>query len=165
MPGTTHTVYCIDTSALIDLKLRYPQRVFPSLWTELSELVSAGRMVAPVEVKNELMAKDDELWRWAKKQRKMFAKCTRSQLALVAQILREFPGLIDHRKRRPDADPFVIALALAEKQDDLFGGDFVVVTHEKPHPTGRPHIPDVCRHYDIQCVDLPELFAREGWRF
>ncbi|MFW6164473.1 MAG: DUF4411 family protein [Planctomycetota bacterium] len=118
MAGSSRTVYCIDTSALIDLKLRYPRRVFPTLWARLSGLVSADRMIAPVEVKNELMAKDDELSEWARKQDKMFAKCTQRHLALVAEIERGFPDLIDPNKQRADADPFVIALALAEKQHD-----------------------------------------------
>jgi len=30
-----HIVYCIDTSALIDLKQLYPSGVFPGLWENL----------------------------------------------------------------------------------------------------------------------------------
>jgi len=63
-----------------------------------------------------------------------------------------------------DADPFVIALALAAKRSDLFGADHVVLTQEKRRG-GRPKIPHVCEHYGIRYLDLIGFFASEGWRF
>ena len=75
----------------------------------------------------------------------------------VAAILANHQRLVDTRKNRSQADPFVIALA------QLHG--FAVVTGERP--TGRPdrpHIPDVCTALNIRCISLLELFREQGLR-
>jgi hypothetical protein len=60
-------IYCIDTSALIDLDRLYSKDVFPSLWEKhLVEIVEEGRLISPYEVREELERKDDELWNWIK---------------------------------------------------------------------------------------------------
>jgi hypothetical protein len=56
----------------------------------------------------------------------------------VIEILRDHKKLVDTRKNRSGADPFVIALAKVEGCN--------VITGEKPtNRLERPHIPDVCR--------------------
>jgi hypothetical protein len=79
-----------------------------------------------------------------------------------------FPDLIDPAKEIPDADPFVVALAIIEntrRQDTLFKGQCVVVTQEKPSRSARPKIPEVCQHYGIECIGVAGLFRKEGWKF
>ena len=65
--------YCIDTSSLIDLWRRhYPPDVFQTLWEkDIEALIFQGEIIAPQEVFNELKQKDDELFKWVKKHKKI----------------------------------------------------------------------------------------------
>ncbi len=103
--------YCVDTSALIDLRRQYPRTVFPGLWQRLERLVASGDLVAPREVLKELEQVDDDVARWAKKQRRMFKPLDSQQITEVGAIVARFPNLVDPSKLIPDADPFVVALA------------------------------------------------------
>lgn len=161
-------IYCIDTSALIDLKQLYPSDVFSTLWKKLDELVKQGRLIAPREVLKEIEEKDDELLRWVKKHKKMFKKLNQQQVEVVKEIQQRFPTLVDPAKEIPDADPFVIALAIAESKKTkelLFKDQYIVITQEKPSRGGKPKIPDVCQHYRIAWMPVGELFKKEQWRF
>jgi rRNA maturation endonuclease Nob1 len=160
--------YCIDTSALIELHATYGSDVFVSLWQNLTGLVKEGRLIAPREVLREIEKKDNDLLKWVKKHRKMFREQDIEQLQHAQDILSRFSKLIDPAKEIPDADPFVVALAIIEntkRQDSLFKGQCIVVTQEKPSRGARPKIPDVCQHYGIECIPVAELFRKEGWKF
>jgi rRNA maturation endonuclease Nob1 len=165
------TVYCIDTSALIDLKLLYRMKTFPSLWCNLSDLIKDDRLISSRQVLEELKKKDDELLCWARKSTKMFKVEDRDQINTAQEILRRFRDLVDPNKQIPDADPFVIALAVVKnRQISLFGEKCIVVTQEKRAGAGgRPRMPDVCSVYGIECfygsTALAEFFEREGWEF
>lgn len=164
-------VYCIDTSALIDLKFLYPPDVFKSLWLRMEKLADCGRLVAPREVLKELEQKDDYLRTWARRNSALFRELDAIQMGIVARIMRDFLGLVDHNKQIPDADPFVIALAFARTEtrngDDLFTTHRnVVVTSERlSRPDERPRIPNVCREMGIESIDLVEMFRMENWVF
>ena len=61
--------YCIDASSLINLKQYYRRKVFSGVWDKIEEMVRAGRLIAPDEVRREI-EKDDLLGPWAKKKQK-----------------------------------------------------------------------------------------------
>ncbi len=151
--------YVIDTSALIDLwRVYYPPDVFPTLWERnLEEIIRKGLLIAPKEVYNELQQRDDDLWNWAKDHKKMFIELDEEQAGQVKVIARRFPRLIDSEKTTPDADPFVIGLALSRS--------WTVIASESSNPGGKPRIPDVCRNYDIKCIKLVEFLRERGWRY
>lgn len=160
--------YCIDTSALIDLKPYYPD-VFPSLWKNIEQFISQGRLIAPCEVLYELEKygdKDDELLKWAKKHKKMFKGLDNEQINQMRDIVRNFRNFVDINKTTPEADPFVIALAISE--------GCTVVTSEQPaklvanlvvNPSARPKIPDVCEFYKVKWLPLSEFFREQKWKF
>jgi hypothetical protein len=156
--------YCIDINALIDLwRRKYAPDVFPSLWEKIESLISRGELIAPREVLRELEKKDDELLRWAKSHKGMFIELDNEQQLLVRNILKEFPRLADENKETPDADPFVIALAMSK--------GWTVVTSEQPanltvNPTARPKIPNACERFNVKCIyDLLEFFREQKWEF
>jgi len=103
--------YCADTSALIHAWVRsYPFRNFGSVWDKFDSLIEAGRLSSSAEVLRELSRKNDELHAWAKQRQKMFIDIAGDELQeKVARIMREYPRLLDSRKQRSAADPFVIA--------------------------------------------------------
>ncbi|MDE1856283.1 MAG: DUF4411 family protein, partial [Candidatus Micrarchaeota archaeon] len=107
------TIYCIDTSSLIKLN-SFPPSVFKTLWSNMAELSAKGRLVASDQVFDEVMAKEgaeDEIMKWAKKNKKMFEKADEKVIEAVRAIIVKFPSFVDVNKETPEADPFIIALA------------------------------------------------------
>jgi hypothetical protein len=151
-------MYSIDTSALLDAWIRwYPPDLFPKLWKNIESLISEQRLFATEEVLVELEKKDDEIFKWAKKQ-KMFHPLIAEIQTIASQILAKFPRLIDSRGERSQADPFVVALARHK--------NLVVVTGEKNFGTeDRPKIPIVCKEFGIKSISIVQLIRSEGWRF
>ena len=151
--------YCLDTSALIDLwRVHYPPDVFPGIWRDLEGSIRKGRIVAPMEVLRELRARDDELLAWAEGNDTMFITLDEAAIATMGRVIRDFPRLVDPDRTTPDADPFVIALALQN--------DHRVVTSEKATANpDKPRIPDVCKANAVRCITIPVMFRELGLRY
>lgn len=153
--------YSLDSSFLITAWRRsYPPDVFRSLWSNLSDVVEDGSIVAPVEVRHELERKDDDVLAWTRQHSLTYVELDEEIQRRVLEILARFPRLIDTRKNRSGADPFVIALAQAR-------GLTVITFEEKSNSATRPKIPDVCDGMPrkVDCVNLVQLAQREGWTF
>ncbi len=152
--------YCIDTSAIITAwNKNYPIDVFPTLWSNLDNLIDTGKMCAPDEVLKELEKKDDEVLKWAKRNNKMFSSLEEDIQKIASEILIQFPNLIDENSTSPSfADPFIIALAKYK--------GITVVTEEKftTSPT-RVKIPNVCAHFSVPCINLLDMVKELRWRF
>jgi protein associated with RNAse G/E len=126
--------------------------------------VNNDRLVSPKEVLNEINQNDDQLTKWAKKQKKMFKEPTEKQIQIVQEILRDYPSLIDIEKRF-DADPWVIALAIELlSQKTLFKIKRIVVSEEKLRGN-QVKIPFICSQKSIESIDIVTLFRTEGWKF
>ena len=149
--------YCFDTSVFINAWQRdYPHDVFPTVWRNIEQLITDYRLVTPEEVRVELERKDDEVYEWALKWAHVFIPIDASIQLAVVEILRKHPRLIDTRKDRSGADPFVVALAQIR--------GLSVVTYEKPtRNLSRPAIPDVCGVLGIEAITVVELARREQW--
>jgi hypothetical protein len=150
-------VYCIDTSSLIAAwQERYPIENFPPFWSKMDALIVEKRLVAPIEVLNEVQKRSDELHVWLNERRSMFRELDEAIQIEAAQVLERFPRLVGERKLRTSADPFVIALARVEGLE--------IVTDEKP--TGvpsRPNIPDVCAAFGMNPLSILDLIKAEKW--
>ena len=149
--------YCFDTSVLINAWRRdYPRDVFGSFWSNLEAMIEDGKIVAPEEVRVELERKDDEILEWANQRRHMFVPIDYAIQNAVLEVLNRFPRLIDTRKNRSGADPFVVALALAR--------GLTVVTYEKQSRNlSKPNIPDACDALHVECIGLLDMVRREQW--
>jgi len=78
----------------------------------------------------------------------------------AARIIRSYPRLLDSRRQRSAADPFVIAAA------QLWNPPLVIVTQEgATNNVRKPNIPDVCEKEGLDCIPIVEVIAREDWRF
>ncbi len=151
--------YSIDTSAILDgWKRYYPRDVFPALWVRLEDLIRSGDLRASEEVRYELEKQDDDVLAWARRQAGFFVPIDDDAQGAVSAILAKCPRLIDTRRGRSGADPFVIALAVVYRCG--------VVTGERASGSAkRPKIPDVCRVFGVENVSLIDLIRREGWVF
>jgi len=158
--------YIIDSCSLMELNRHNPIDVFPSVWVRIESLINKGLLLAPREVLNEIMQGDDQLTKWAKKHNKMFVEPTEKQIEIVKEILKEFPALIK-QNRKYDADPWVIALAVemaTSLQQTLTPIKRIVVTEEKLRGE-QIKIPLVCQRYNIETIDILDMFRVEGWKF
>ena len=162
MPAGSLTVYCIDTSILIDFHRHYPRDIF-GVWDNLEVLIAEDRAIAPKQVRDELKAWDDWLAKWAAKQKTMFKPLLAKHAKCASEIIAHSPALAHAERRTESADPFVIGLALAEKRTSLLGSDYVVVTSESRTKGGR--IPNACGHFGVGCLSLFEFMKAEGWSF
>lgn len=140
----------------------YPMDVFPSLVTRISDLITAGRFLAPALVHEEVkIVGTAELIQWADENENIFVPTT-EVLSEALSIQNQFTGLRDPKAEYEEADAYVIALAR------LRGG--IVVTQETPaaekrNPKRTHFIPDVCRALGIPSISLLGLMRREGWKF
>jgi len=151
--------YCFDTNILIDLfRRKYPSDVFDTLWKNIELEITAGRIMIPREVMREIETNDDELLKWLKTRQGVLVRTPDiQQFQHVQDILKIFPRLIDPNKTVPDADPFLIALAMAEKA--------TVVTSENFSGVGsRPKIPNVCTHFGVRYLSLVDYFRDKKWK-
>lgn len=155
-------IYVFDTSSLSKLKHFYPA-VFKSIWTGLDDLVNCQRVISTREVWNEMQrgSADRHTNDWLSQRKHIFTTPTAAELQFVAEIFRipHFQGLIGEQQRlkgTPVADPFVIACAKIRNG--------TVVTEEQLKPNAAK-IPNVCKHFDIPCIDLEEFMQQQGWSF
>ena len=79
-------------------------------------------------------------------------------VATVAEIIGQFPDLVDEDLEYEPADPWLVAFAVRRR--------FTVVTNEFPtsfrRKPGAPRIPDVCQAFELECIDMDEMLSRLG---
>lgn len=132
------------------------------MWAKFDEMIESTSIVSVSESYNEIKKMDDQLLKWAKSIKpKIFSNPSEDELAFVAEIFKisHFQQLINEKKRlsgKPVADPFIIARAKIM--------DRCVITQEKNTPNAAK-IPNVCEHFEIDCVNLEGFMEKEGWKF
>ena len=167
-------VYVIDTSSLIKIKPEdYPHDIYVGQWLNLEKLVKEGRLISSEIVFEELGKRSDDIYEWAKRNKSMFREVNFQQTKLVKQILdtNNFKALIDLNATEGQVDPFIIAMALAKgkRQISLFESNEeikkIVVTEETINPKhpNKIKIPFVCQHFEIECINIFDLFRKEKW--
>ncbi len=152
-------MYSVDTSAILHAWLRaYPPSNFPAFWRRIDDLINAGDVVVTEEVLIELERKDDDVYKWAKVRNQMVMTTDGPVQVVVQEILGTHPRLLDTRKSRSSADPFVIALA-------KINGATVLTQESRSNRDSKPNIPDVCSALGIPCIDLLQLIREQQWVF
>jgi len=146
--------YTIDSSSLIYGWNTYPPDIFPGIWDHLEALIDKKIIFATDEVRVELDKKQDDLHEWVKAQSDFFVPHDIEIQEHVLQVLSNFPGLYDLKKGKSGADPFVIAHAIQN--------NYTVVTQEGwSNNPDKPKIPNVCKEYDIRCINLLALMREK----
>jgi hypothetical protein len=155
-------IFVFDTSGFVALRSYY-RGIFPSLWEKFDLMVEKERIISTREVRREIEDQDDELTKWAKGNESVFRMPTAEIAGFVSKIyqVRQFRTNIEQKKLLKggkNADPFVIATAAVHTQQA------VVVTMETLKPNAA-RIPNICRHFDILCLNLEEFMEWEEWVF
>jgi len=158
--------YSIDTSALMDAWIRYyPPDIMPDLWDKFGEMIDDCNMIATEEVFVEIDKQEDDLSEWVKQNKKMFLPIDEDVQLAVKNILNRFPKLINVKRSKSMADPFVIALALVKNAKVVTGEKAQHSADISLSKTNKVKIPDVCRVLGIQCLDIVGLCRDRGWIF
>ena len=152
--------YALDTNVFIDGRIRWYRPVsFGSLWQNIEALVADQRAICPREVSIELGNGDPACDAWVKSITGLICEADAAVLAAAAAITAQFPLWVTPNANY--ADPFVIAHARVR--------EWTVVTAEKRAGQNVAEvnmgIPNVCDHFGVDCINLPDLIEREGWTF
>lgn len=152
-------LYSFDTSSLLNGRRDLlPPATFPTLWSKVETMIEAGTIRCVDLVRDELSAREDDIYGWANGQSDLFCALTPEIQRAVSQVLKSHQRLIGIGSGRSGADPFVIAFALAH------GG--VVVTEETLSGNiTKPRIPDVCDAMGVQRLNLLGFVQQQGWVF
>jgi len=152
---------------LIDMKNTYPLETFPTLWRNLGDLVTGGRLIAPPQVLEELERGDDVLTAWARAHRTMFRRSSQELFDKAKDVVARFPDLVDRNKEHEDADPYVVALAALESegQQSLLTPATCVVLTQEHRRIGKSRIPHAAAGLGLDCIGPTQLLANENWEF
>jgi predicted nucleic acid-binding protein len=116
--------YCLDTSFFINSwRKSYPKAVFPGFWKAIEDLVNQEVIFSCDEVFHELQRKEDELYAWSLSQRHIFEAPEDDTIDEMLKVMARFPNFGKTGGSRNEADPWVIAHAVAKKA--------IVVTDEQ----------------------------------
>ena len=157
--------YVLDTNFFVRSRFYYPDR-FPSFWEKMDEGISDGIISSVKEVMKELEryeGRQEHLLKWIKSHGHIFTEPSADEQDKIRQILGvpDFQQLVNSKnllRGRPAADPFVIAKA--------WDTGAVVVTTETPASENQPpKIPNVCAHFEVDCITPEAFMEREGWQF
>ena len=151
------SVYCVDTSAIIDAGERYyPIDIFPAFWDKLDGLIEAGRLKAPQTLIEELESKDDAWRAWVYERRDAMIwpidEAIQDALARVMPVYASAVLNLDSIK----GDPFFVAAAMANNA--------TLITSEKPKK-GNVKIPRICDALGVKWSPMLDVVRAEGWRF
>ena len=139
--------YIIDTCSLINASKNYNinKKVFEEIWKKFDEMINEGLLISISEVKDEI--KDNDLLKWSCGYSNFFVPITKEIQDNVKMVLKDFPLLIKIKSvANSNADPFIVAAAIEMNA--------IVITDEKISGGDNPHIPNVCKKYDIECISL-----------
>jgi hypothetical protein len=145
----------VDTCSFTELRRTYPRPHFDAVWKLVERVADEGRILSVDDVFLELNAQDDEVADWARTRRGLFLPLTDDVQRKAREILASHPTLIDVKKKKSGADPFLIALALLR-------GAAVVTQERKSGGPPTVKIPDVCAAHRVRCIPLLVLLQDEG---
>lgn len=155
-------LYVFDTNSFRVFGNYYPE-VFGRFWDQLNACVDQGRLTSVREVRRELEAQNasEHLGVWIEEHQSIFYTPSEEEMHLVAAIfaVEHFRQLIGEKQRLrglPVADPFIVARARVTGS--------CVVTEEALKPNAAK-VPNVCEHFQVECINVQGFLNREGWRY
>lgn len=142
--------YIIDTCSFSELKYRYSEDVFEGIWKQVLDEIEKGTIMSCEEVYEELKKQDDDFFERFSRYKYMFIDINDEIQEELIIILKEHENILDLKKKKSGADPFVIATAKVY--------NCTVVTEEKrSNSTKIEKIPDVCNAYGIKCITFLDM--------
>jgi len=125
----------------------------------MDELVVLNEMMSVKEVYNEIAGRNDFISIWAEKNKNIFATPEAAEYPIITEIMLKHKELVKYESitsGKAAADPFLIAKAKVTGS--------ILITNETFIPNAHK-IPNVCKEYNIKCINLKEFMVEEKWRF
>lgn len=155
-------MYVMDTSSLIDGELYFSQARNQKLWQKLGALAAQGRMAMPAQAFDEISPGNKALRAWVSARRASLVVPGNADIINLARdVVEAFPCLVDTGKAKPDADPYIIALAVWLQTRAIRVHAPIIVTEEADRPSKMPR---VARHYNVPPANFSGRLRKEGWR-
>lgn len=159
--------YLLDTNILIDAHRRlYPFDIAPGFWDQLLDKAS-DRVVIIEKVNDEIMAGEDQLTNWYSENKSRFIIRTIPDQPVMAAYTRIINSINDSdmfKQAAKDefasiADSWLCAYGLAY--------NYTIITNEiyKANIRKRIPIPNICREFNINYIDLLKFMREEGFIF
>lgn len=156
--------YCLDSNVLIQAWQKYySPKYCPSYWEVLNGLGRQREIFIPQMVYDEIVRTDDELSEWLKASQIEVKPITNAVTTLLRRIYDADPShkfLVDNKKGRSLADPWVIAHAIEENA--------TVVTKEEKitaFNTNKIKIPNVCDNMHVRWINDFDMISEFGVKF
>ena len=155
-------LYCLDSSALINLRF-YHRKPLAPLWDLLDKLAAEGRLVSPREVLREVSKQEDLAHAWAKDHKSIFVEPDDEQGRLVTELQTRFPVLAQAAARTtPYADPWCLAVTLLKSKA---GETCYLINEEQDTPQASGKLPFLCGKLSLKWGRLLDVPGFEGLRF
>lgn len=149
---SVHQKYCLDANVLIQAWQKYYSPNFcPDYWDLLKELGSTDKIYIPKVVFEEIIRTEDDLSAWLKGSKIQIHEIKEPVTECLKKIYAADPAhklLVDNKRYRSLADPWVIAHALSDNS--------CVVTKEEKitaSNTDKIRIPNVCENMGVRCIN------------
>ncbi|MEN6511952.1 MAG: DUF4411 family protein [Chloroherpetonaceae bacterium] len=161
--------YAMDSNVLISAsRLHYPFDFAMPFWNGLLQYAEQGFICSIDKVQDELVQGTDELAKWAKKTfSPYFLETDTAEIFANYQIIINWARIQtqyeQHAKdefyKLDNADPWLISFAYTHK--------LTIVTHEvfDPYIKRKIPIPNVCRDFGIQYIDLYQMLRDLKFHF
>lgn len=156
--------YCLDSNVLIQAWQKYYSPIYcPTYWDVLNELGDEGKIFIPSMVYDEIVKTDDDLSDWLKGSNIKVKPITSDVTQILTSIYAADPShkhLVDNKKGRSLADPWVIAHAIKESA--------VVVTKEEKVTalnSKKIKIPNVCENMEVEWITDYKMVEQLGLQF
>ena len=164
MHSTAPGIYCLDSNVLIQAWQKYysPQYC-PTYWDVLNQLGAEKRIFVPDLVFKEITRTDDGLSDWLKTSDIAVSPITASVTTALRSIYETDPNhkhLVDARRGRSLADPWVIAHAIDQNATVVTKEELITAANKK-----RIKIPNVCDNMDVRWINDFEMIAELGLTF
>ena len=155
-------MYLVDANILIEAKNRYYGfDIVPGFWTWMEKLHADGLACSIEEVRNELLAGQDELAEWAKTHSAFFRPIDSAAAAKFAPLTawansQNFTPAALAKFTGTAADYQLVAYAAAH--------GLTLVTHEQSNPASKKRvlIPDACMAMGVTSIGTFEMMRRTG---
>lgn len=155
--------FCLDSNVLIQAwQHYYAPKICPTYWEVINRLGKEDVIFIGQSVYDEIAKTEDDLYEWLKKSDIKVYKQDSEVAKQLSKIFAADPShkfLVDNKKGRSLADPWVIAHALVS--------DASVVTKELNSLQGKNKIkiPNVCQNMGVRCINDFELIQELGLLF
>ncbi len=157
--------YWLDANVFIEPKNQlYAFDIVPGYWEWIIDKATEGIIRSPMAVYDEILKwhdAEEELIVWVKKHKDtLFVDAddpVQMQCGIVGEHVVQSADDANAAEFLRGADPWLVSHAICDSG--------VVVTIEKRKNTKAVKIPNVCEHFQVECITLRELLRKLGASF